>query len=412
MFSNQLVHAGRRTGGCTLPFVCTCSDNNPTRTATTTAATTTATTTHTLLLHYSHAIGDGTSAYVLAHDLGRAVSLIAGGYRPHASRDRVPTLPPTVDTALWGASRRPTLGQRVLRRIAQTLVLVGYARPFLRNVSPLMPANRGAAAIGGIATSRVRSGSSFASLLAAASAHKVRLNAVLTAAGCFARAALQAAGWRRTRFSYDTSFAVALRSADRCHPDGLFPSATDVVFSPSAARVSGTFDGSETFWSLAVRLQAETDESMTRRRLADTKAVTMALHPYLRRGRLPLDVAVVGDIDVLNLGVWPYPTADFEHARVESYRLFQLARPGMVTPGIMQMWLAALPSGAFTWTANYARPAFPSRDDATAFLEAFVDLTLDLPLRATDVTVADWVASLDETSPFILYGNRYREETQ
>jgi hypothetical protein len=282
---------------------------------------------------------------------------------------------------------------------------------FLRNFSPLMPEHRGATALADLACSRVRTGDAFQQLLAAASAHGVRLNAVLTTVGCFARAVLQAVGWDKTSFRYNTAFAVALRSAARCHPDGLHPLPTDFVFAPSSAHLSGSFDGTATFWELARRLQIETDEAMSRHHLADNKTITMALHPYLPRGVFPRGVPIVGDIDILNLGSWPYESAHFARASVTAYRLVQSTIPGSVTPGIMQLWLAALPSGAFTWNASYARAAFPSRASATAFLEAFVDLTLDLPLRAEETTVAGWLSSLGPDSPFVQYGQRYKELT-
>ena len=231
----------------------------------------------------------------------------------------------------------------------------------------------------------------------------------MLAALVFVKSALQRAGIGKRSYSYEFAFPVAMRSDNRAHTPGFHASPIDVVFAPSIAHLTGKVKDSTTFWEVAKRLQQDSEKECRPSKLTQQMSLTSTFLDDLRPKEMPRGFIVDGDVSAVNLGRWPYKETSFPAVDILAYRLNQTVVPGTMAPGITMMWLGALPNGAHTWSAQYARPAFASRDAATDFVEAFGALVLDLPTREGDVKIGEWIDSLVDDSPFMQYVARVKE---
>jgi hypothetical protein len=362
-----------------------------------------------VLMYYSHSIGDGVTAAVFSHDIAKAASLVMRGSAPSVADELVTDLPVDIDAALWGPTRTPKRSTRVAKSLLHKFFTMGGAKIVMKERAPLMPNLRGDEAVGDLAWSKVGDSTDFLAFVAAGKEHGVRPNAMMLAAAVFVKAALQRKGMGRRAYSYDCGFPVAMRSDQRSHTPGLHASPTDVVFAPAVAQLFGKVKDSTSFWELAKRMQQDTDKACQSSKLSLQKSLILTIFPAMADVVLPRGAGIAGDVVALNLGRWPYEEAAFPGVDILAYRLCQASVHGAVLPGIMFMWFSALPNGAHTWSAQYARPAFPSRADATDFVQAFADLVFDLPTRQGDVTIGAWMDEIEDSTPILQYIERVKE---
>jgi hypothetical protein len=360
-----------------------------------------------LLVHFSHGIGDGMSTAIFAHDLARATSLVLAGERPSLD-EAVTALPADLELAVWGTERRPTFSQRATAWLSKEVVVRGGARFMLKEPVPLMPGYRDDAAVCSLAWTPVKEPVRMLAMRAAVKARGLRPNAALLAASVFVGAAIQHALSAPRKFAYGLGFLVAVRSDDRSHTPMLHAGPTDLVLAPTSATLEGKVAASTSFWALASRLQGDADRRCVPSALAEQESLLCKIFPHTDKITLPRGVVISGNVGCMNLGKWPYDETAFDGVTIDAVRLNQSSVGTGVIPGIVNMWLSSLPNGAHTWGGQYARPAFPTRQDAAAFIDAVADLVLDLPVRAEDTTIHEWIASLDKNSPFLLYAERVR----
>ena len=362
-----------------------------------------------VLMYYSHSIGDGVTAAVFSHDIAKAASLVVGGSTPSVADELVTDLPLDIEAAIWGPARKPKRSTRIAQVLARKFFAMGGAKVILKERAPLMPNYRDDEAVGELAWSKVGDPTDFLAVIAAGKLHGVRPNAMMLTAAVFVKAALQRIGMDKRVYSYECAFPVATRADDRAHTAGFHASPTDVVFAPSLALLTGKAKDSTSFWDLAKQLQQDSDKACRSSQLSLQKSLIFSIFPAMANVTLPRGAAVDGDVTALNLGRWPYEEASFPGVDILAYRLNQASVAGALVPGIVFMWLSALTNGAHTWSAQYGRPAFPSRADAADFVQAFADLALDLPTRQGVVTIGAWIDELDDDSPFLQYIERVNE---
>jgi len=351
-------------------------------------AQTAGTTSVTLVITYSHAIGDGTSTRVLSYTAGSSVAAVLQG------KVGVPTLVTAGQlpvsrhaTLLGGENATPSRSGRLLNKALSALMpkVIAFflAEPIPFKASVMGPFST----VMGWSSMDARGALTLREALKAGKAQGVRFNSILLATCAFIAEYLGRASANVKIKKHKTSIAVAMRRDERVKAGHPHPTETDLCCAISVAELEAKISNDGTsFWQVAQQYQRKTDPAVKPSTLCTMgKVAGLAIGSLIHQvDGMPRDGMLGAVIEAINLGSFPYAQQSWAASSEEEDAGAKVELEGthfaestgkQVAPGLCALWCTTL-GDKLSVSAEFRTGAIPSVDVANQFCAEVASLLL------------------------------------